>query len=384
MSRISKCEYWVLCYLFIWSAYASVVQSFTQRLGSTGRRKAEPRTSKKHVDSDFCDYLPGNSLINQDDNKICTMEQLENMNGKWLPRDFSCDWGKWYEKIDPLGQSKIYTNNISLSEYSCLKSQAYTKSNAALRYRFSPSKCRLLRFNPGHALEIINNGCTSPLFFLGDERIKNLAKSWQNLVGLSNENNKAVVKFHHLKHFEPLTWLQHMPKMKTLVVTLPLYEGGKVLFDAKKFNLDNYRQKIHKILSTIDKTPISTVVFFVAPKNRIVAESTPFCKPEEIKGTRTMQIIKIWKNSFEKYKKTLFRILDVRDISKSWPGPGAYSHDGKCKYCLPGLPDTWSHILFNMLHHTHIQCEIEDFEEVSKHVTLHEALYGAMGMGQAR
>ena len=142
-----------------------------------------------------------------------------------------------------------------------------------------------------------------------------------------------------------------------------------MLFDAKKFNLDNYRQKIHKILSTIDKTPISTVVFFVAPKNRIVAESTPFCKPEEIKGTRTMQIIKIWKNSFEKYKKTLFRILDVRDISKSWPGPGAYSHDGKCKYCLPGLPDTWSHILFNMLHHTHIQCEIEDFEEVSKHAS---------------
>ena len=78
------------------------MQPVTQRLGSRERIEAEPRTAKKHVNSDFCDYLPGNSLINQDDNKICTMEQLENMNGKWLARDFSCDWGKWYEKIDPL------------------------------------------------------------------------------------------------------------------------------------------------------------------------------------------------------------------------------------------------------------------------------------------
>ena len=28
------------------------------RLGSTGRRKAEPRTSKKHVDSDFATICP--------------------------------------------------------------------------------------------------------------------------------------------------------------------------------------------------------------------------------------------------------------------------------------------------------------------------------------
>ena len=67
-------------------------------------------------------------------------------------------------------------------------------------------------------------------------------------------------------------------------------------------------------------------------------------------------------------------------MSNTWAGAKPFIKNGKCIYCLPGLPDTWSHILFNILHKSHIKCQIENFEEVSKHVSLHEALYGAMEM----
>ena len=96
-----------------------------------------------------------------------------------------------------------------------------------------------------------------------------------------------------------------------------------------------------------------------------------------------MQIIKIWKSSFEKYKRHYF----VSWTSETFQNHGQAQEPIRTMASASiatRLPDIWSHILFNMLHHTHIQCEIEDFEEVSKHVTLHEALYGAMGMEQAR
>ena len=59
----------------------------------------------------FATICAGNSLIDQDDDNICTSPQLGHMTGKWIRRDFNCNWKKWYEKIDPLGQSKIYNNS---------------------------------------------------------------------------------------------------------------------------------------------------------------------------------------------------------------------------------------------------------------------------------
>ena len=384
--RIILCLFLLLADYYIIPIVYSLPLNIIEKKNSL--RKAPIRRGRKglkkkgigFVRTEFCDYLCGNSLIDQDDDNICTSPQLGHMTGKWIRRDFNCNWKKWYEKIDPLGQSKIYNNSNTKDSYSCSKRPNFMKSLVGSRHRFVPNNCKMLRFNPSHALEMINNGCTSPLIFLGDHRIKNLANSWKKLVGKGNDNDKAIVEYHRLKHFEPLTWLKTIPRVKTLVLTFPLFEddGTNILSSHFKHNNEAYESKVERILSTIDKTSISKVIFFVSPKHHIIKSK---CEANKKIDKESAIVVKdIWRKAFIKFSKTSFSILDVTSVSNTWAGAKPFIKNGKCIYCLPGLPDTWSHILFNILHKSHIKCQIENFEEVSKHVSLHEALYGAMEM----
>lgn len=374
------------CSIFVIVFVSNLSYLFSLKiLDSNTVRKAPNRRTQNtiekfepgYVRTEFCDYLPGNSLINQDDDKICTSDQLEYITGKWIRRDFKCNWKKWYEKIDPLGQSKLYDNKNNKDIYNCAKRDSFMKNLIGSRHRFVPKNCILLRFNPSHALEMVNNGCTSPMIFLGDNRIKNLAESWKKLVGSSNENDQAIVEYHKLKHFEPLTWLRTLSHVKTLVISFLIIEETKSLGPMTLESVEQYEAKVEKILTTIDKSPISKVIFFISPKHVVVKSVCELDKYSPNKK-RLLMVKNMWKKLFNKFDKTSFSILDVTEASQSWPGAEPFIENGKCNYCLPGVPDTWSHILFNVLHKSHIGCQIKNFEAVSKHVTLHEALYGAM------
>ena len=79
----------------------------------------------------------------------------------------------------------------------------------------------------------------------------------EKIVGKGNDNDKAIVEYHRLKHFEPLTWLKTIPRVKTLILTFPLFEddGTNILSSHLKHNNEAYESKVEEYYQRLIKLP---------------------------------------------------------------------------------------------------------------------------------
>ena len=176
------------------------------------------RNKPKEAKSEFCDYLPGVKLSDQDSLNLCSFDQLAHLSGQWVRRHNNCNMKEWYDNLDPMGLSTIYEVNKTDEKFECHE-QERMKNIVGNRHRFSPSGCSLLRFNQGHATEMVNDPCLSPILFLGDKMMENLAASWKFLVGVK----EGEIEYRYLSKLEPLDWVDSMEKFKTIIISVQLF-----------------------------------------------------------------------------------------------------------------------------------------------------------------
>jgi hypothetical protein len=264
-----------------------------------------------------------------------------------------------------MGVSTVYQMNTTGTKFMCGAAQKM-KNIVGNRHRFSPSGCSLLRFNPGHAAEMVNNPCLSPVLFLGDKMVENLAMAWKSLVDVK----EGEIEYRHLSSLEPLNWLQSVQRFKTIIIAPdwePLSEWE---------NEASYANKVDPLVTQINERFHGRVVLFVGPNSRK-------CPKASTRAEMAMPLPaqEIWERAFHSHNsaKLKFFLFNVGNFSVSWPGafPPSSTRD-RCVWCLPGLPDTWAQILFTLLHKEYINCQIEEFNVRSKSIPLHDALYAAM------
>ena len=371
MSKIG----FLFCLLLVSLAFAA---SFPVR-----RQRPQSPTTQRIVavapeaTSEKCDYLPGLKLQDQDSITLCTREGLLNIDGTWIKRGLDrCDVQTWADSLDPAGESSAYnasTVDKTGTKFICHGDPTNLPNTVGLKYRFSPKLCSLERFNPGHAAELVNNECLGPVLLVGDGTMEILAAAWNSLVPIE----KGGVEYRSLKSIAaPKEWTKGVEKFKTIVIS-PDWEPN--LWNSP--GAMGYQDRVHQIVRDIGASFTGHVLVFVGPNENACFQSKG--KKSSPLNIMPHHAVQVWHDAIKSISPAKYLVFSVNKLSFSWPGsfPSYDSfHRKKCSWCLPGLPDMWAHVLYNVLHMKFLRCQVRALRRASMNVSLHEALFGAMDM----